>query len=110
MISIDSTKVRQWLAYDPNGKVISGLAVHDFLSNHSVHLVAFSDQKSYEFQAGTGLIDIWFADSSLRGYKYLSFDHLRNQSGPRDQKGYTAFKENFLTACLSFREAYFRFF
>lgn len=110
MVGLDSTKVRQWLAYDLSGKAISGLAVHDFLGNHSVHLVAFSDQKSYELQAGTGLIDRWFADSSAKMYKYLSFDHLRNKNGPRDQKGYTAFKENFLTACLSFKEAYFRFF
>ncbi len=110
MVALDSSTIRQWLAYDPSGKAISGLAVHDFLSDHSVHLVAFSDQKSYEFQAGTGLIDIWFSDSWAKGYKYLSFDHLRNKSGPRDQKGYTAFKENFLTAYLSFKEAYFRFF
>jgi hypothetical protein len=110
MVSLDASKVRQWLAYDPSGKVIGGLAVHDFLEDHSVHLVAFTDTKSYDLQAGTGLMDAWFADSYEKGMKYLSVDHLRNKNGPRDQKGYTAFKENFITAQLSFKEAYFRFF
>lgn len=110
MVGIDASSVRQWVSYDPSGKIIGGLAVHDFLGNHSVHLVAFSDTKAHDYQAGTGLIDRWFSDSYDKGYKYLSFDHLRNNNGPRDQKGYTAFKENFLTAHLSFREAYFRFF
>ena len=31
MVALASTKVRQWLAYDRDGKVIGGLAVHDFL-------------------------------------------------------------------------------
>lgn len=110
MVSLDASKIRQWLAYDSSGKVIWGLAVHDFLGDHSVHLVAFTDQKSYDLQAGTGLMDIWFSDSYGKGYRYLSFDHLRNKNGPRDQRGYTAFKENFITAQLSFKEAYFRFF
>ncbi len=110
MVSLDASKVRQWLAYNPAGKVIWGLAVHDFLGDHSVHLVAFTDQKSYDLQAGTGLMDMWFSNSYEQGYKYLSFDHLRNKNGPRDQRGYTAFKENFITAQLSFKEAYFRFF
>jgi hypothetical protein len=110
MVDIDATKIRQWLAYDSSWKVIGGLAVHDFLEDHSVHLVAFTDTKSYDLQAGTGLMDAWFADSYSKGMKYLSIDHLRNKSGPRDQKWYTAFKENFITAQLSFREAYFRFF
>lgn len=110
MVSLDASKIRQWLAYDPLGKVIWGLAVHDFLGDHSVHLVAFTEQKSYDLQAGTGLMDLWFSDSYEKWYKYLSFDHLRNKNGPRDQRGYTAFKENFITAQLSFKEAYFRFF
>jgi hypothetical protein len=110
MVSIDASKIRQWLAYDLSGKVIGWLAVHDFLSDHSVHLVAFTDTKSYDLQAGTGLMDAWFAGSYARGMKYLSVDHLRNKNGPRDQKWYTAFKENFITAQLSFKEAYFRFF
>jgi hypothetical protein len=110
MIELDASKIRQWVAYDPSGKIIAGLAVHDFAENHSVHLVAFSDRKGYEYQPGTGLIDEWFRDSSERGLKYLSFDQLRNRNGPSDQKGYTAFKENFLTARLSFLDAYFRFF
>lgn len=110
MVSLDASKVRQWLAYDTTGHVVGGLAVHDFLTDHSVHLVAFTEQKSYDLQAGTGLMDIWFADSYERGFVYLSFDHLRNKNGPRDQRGYTAFKENFITAQLSFKEAYFRFF
>ncbi|MBP6981763.1 hypothetical protein KBB25_03240 [Candidatus Gracilibacteria bacterium] len=102
--------VRQWLAFDNNGKQIAGLAVLDYLGNHSVHLVAFTDRKNYHYQAGTGLIDEWFQSSLNLGVKYLSFDHLRNTGGPSDQKGYTAFKENFLSARLSFKEAYFKFF
>ncbi len=110
MVGIDATKIRQWLIYDPIGKVISWLAVHDFCENHSVHLVAFTDQKGYHYQPGTGLIDRWFSESYERGYKYLSFDQLRNKNGPKDQKWYTEFKESFLSARLSFKKAFFRFF
>ncbi len=110
MVSIDATKIRQWIAYDPTGKVIAWLAVHDFCENHSVHLVAFTDQKWYHFQPGTGLIDRWFSESYDRGYKYLSFDQLRNKNGPKDQKWYTEFKESFLSARLSFKQAFFRLF
>lgn len=110
MVAIDATKIRQWIAYDNTGKVSGGLAVHDFVEDHSVHLVAFTDQKSYHSQPGTGLIDEWFRESYERGYKYLSFDQLRNKNGPKDQKGYSEFKESFLTARLSFPKAYFRFF
>lgn len=110
MVGIDASRVRQWIAYDPSGKVMGGLAVHDFVDNHSVHLVAFTDQRSYHLQPGTGLIDEWFRESYERGHKYLSFDQLRNKNGPRDQKGYSEFKESFLSARLSFPKAYFRFF
>lgn len=110
MTSLDAKSVRQWIAYNPAGIPIGGLAVHDYLDTHSVHMVAFTDPRYYEFQAGTGLMYEWFDDSYKTGKKYLSLDHLRNTNGPKDQKGYTAFKENFLSARLSFREAYFRFF
>lgn len=109
LTAIDSSKVRQWMVYDLSGKPISGLAVHDF-ADHSVHLVAFTDRSAYDCQAWTGLIDIWFSDSLEKGFKYLSFDHLRNRNGPKDQEWYTKFKESFLTARLSFREVYFKFF
>lgn len=110
MVAIDASKIRQWIAYDPEKKVIGWLAVHDFCDTHSVHLVAFSDRRSYAFQPWTGLIEEWFRESYDMWLKYLSFDQLRNKNGPRDQKGYTEFKENFLSARLSFIEAYFRFF
>ena len=63
MVKIDATKIRQWIAYTPDGKAIAGLGVHDFSRNHSVHLVAFTDVKYYDLQAGTGLIDEWFRES-----------------------------------------------
>lgn len=110
MVAIDSSKIRQWLSYDVDGKVTGGLAVHDFCDTHSVHLVAFTDPRAYHSQPGTGLIDRWFSESSDMGLQYLSFDQLRNRHGPRDQKGYTEFKENFLSARLSFPKAYFKFF
>jgi hypothetical protein len=110
MVAIDATKVRQWIAYTPLGMPAAGLAVHDYLDTHSVHLVAFTDQKYYDTQAGTGVMWAWFRDSHEKSIKYLSVDHIRNRTGPWDQKWYTAFKENFITTRLSFREAYFRFF
>ena len=110
MVKIDASKIRQWLAYAPDGQIVWGLSVHDFCENHSVHLTAFTDVRYYDLQAGTGLIERWFHDSYEKWYTYLSFDQLRNKNGPSDQKGYTAFKENFLTARLSFKKAFFRFF
>ena len=110
MVAMDSEKIHQWIVYDTKGEVIAGLATHDYLATHSVHLVAFTDPRYYDYQWGTALMHEWFRTSYEHGITYLSLDHLRNQNGPKDQKWYTAFKENFLSARLSFREAYFRFF
>lgn len=110
MVAINSSAVRQWVAYSTDGVAIAGLAAHDYIDNHSVHLVAFTNQKYYDTQAGTAVMGEWFRDSKEKGMKYLTVDHIRNRTGPSDQKGYTEFKENFITTRLSFREAYFRFF
>ena len=108
--SIAPDAIRQWLCYNREGKAVAGLAVHDYNSDHSVHLSAFTGRDAYEIQWGTGLIDAWFRDSLTRGIKYLSFDQLRQKYWPNDQKGYTEFKENFIEYRLSFPKAYFKFF
>lgn len=104
---IDPSAIRQWLVY-LNDEPIAGLAVLDYLDNHSVHLVAFTDKRAYDIQGWTGLIDAWFRDSKAKGMKYLTFDQLRNPHGPSDQKGYTEFKENFTEYKLTFPKAYFK--
>ena len=102
-------KVRQWMVF-LDGEPVAGLGVIDYIGNHSVHFVAFTSKKAYDIQWGTGLIDAWFQDSIEKNIKYITFDQLRNQHGPRDQKGYTEFKENFIDYRLSFRNAYFKVF
>lgn len=109
MVAIDPSKIRQWLVY-VDGKPVAWLAVHDYIDNHSVHLVAFTGKEAYPSQWGTALIDEWFRDSLTRGIKYLSFDQLRQRGGPSEQKGYTEFKENFIEYRLSFPKAYFKIF
>ena len=108
--SIGPENIRQWLAYDPSGKAVAGLSVHDYHGDHSVHLSAFTGRDAYPIQAGTGLIDEWFRTSLEMGVKYLSFDQLRQRGGPSEQKGYTEFKKNFIDYWLSFKKAYFKFF
>lgn len=103
-------QVRQWLAYSPDGTPVAGLACLDYLGNHTVHFVAFTSREAYPIQAGTGLIDTWFQESLDRGIEYLTFDQLRNPHGPKDQRGYTEFKENFIEHRLSFPKAYFQIF
>ncbi len=110
MVSIDASKVRQWVAYSPDGVPLAGLAAHDYIDTHSVHLVAFTNQKYYDTQAGTGVMAEWFRDSKEKWLRYLTIDHIRNKTGPNDQKWYSEFKENLISTRLSFREAYFRFF
>ena len=56
MVAIHADKVRQWVAYSPEGIPVAGLAAHDYLGTHSVHLVAFTNQKYYDTQAGTGVM------------------------------------------------------
>ncbi len=109
LVAIDPTSVRQWLVY-VDGKAEAGLAVHDYVGNHSVHLVAFTWKKAYDIQGWTWLIDEWFRESQEKGMKYLTFDQLRNPHGPKDQKWYTEFKENFIEHKLSFPKAYFKLF
>ncbi|MBC7503687.1 GNAT family N-acetyltransferase [Candidatus Gracilibacteria bacterium] len=102
-------KVRQWLVYQ-DGEAVAGLACLDYINNHSVHFVAFTDTASYPIQGGTALIDEWFRSSAEKGIKYITFDQLRNPHGPSDQRGYTEFKENFVEHRLSFPKAYFKIF
>ncbi len=73
-------------------------------------MVAFTTKEAYPYQAGTGLIDAWFADSVEKGIKYISLDQLRQKHGPRDQKGYSEFKENFIEYRLHLPKSYFRVF
>jgi hypothetical protein len=63
MVSIHPDMVRQWVAYNDEGVALAGLAAHDYLGSHSVHLVAFTNQKFYDTQAGTGVMGEWFRDS-----------------------------------------------
>ncbi len=109
IVAIRPESIRQWLVYI-DGEPVAGLAVNDFIGNHSVHLVAFTGKEAYPIQGGTGLIDEWFRGSLEKGIKYLSFDQLRNKWGPNEQKWYTEFKENFIDYRLSFPKAYFRMF
>lgn len=109
MVAINPSKIRQWLVYIDN-EPVAGLAVHDYIENHSVHLIAFTGKKAYPIQWGTALIDTWFRDSLGKWFKYLSFDQLRQKWWPSDQKGYTEFKENFIQYRLSFPKAYFKLF
>lgn len=86
MVSLDASKVRQWVAYSADGVALAGLATHDYIDTHSVHLVAFTNQKYYDTQAGTGVMAEWFRDSKEKGLRYLTIDHIRNKTGPNDQK------------------------
>lgn len=108
--SFGPDKVRQWLVYNTDWKAVAGLACIDYLKNHSVHFVAFTDKESYPIQWGTALIDTWFQESLEKWIKYITFDQLRNPHWPKDQKGYTEFKENFIEHRLSFPKAYFKIF
>jgi hypothetical protein len=92
-----------------NGEVAAGLAVLDYCGNSSVHLVAFTGPAAKPVQAGTGLIDRWFADSWARGIRYANFDHLRDKSMTADQQGYTDFKNNFMDYAITYPDSYFKF-
>ena len=107
--AFDPEKVRQWIVYY-NNRAVAWLACLDYINNHSVHFVAFTGKESYHIQWWTGLIDAWFRDSVKKGIKYITFDQLRNPHGPRDQRWYTEFKENFSEFWLSFPKAYFKIF
>lgn len=56
MVALGEKNIRQWIAYTDEGIPAAGLAVHDYLGTHSVHLVAFTNQKYYDTQAGTGVM------------------------------------------------------
>lgn len=91
------------------GKIVAGLAVLNYCSNSSVHLVAFTGPDAKPIQAGTGLIDRWFSDCLANGVKYVNFDHLRDSSMTNDQQGYTDFKKNFMEYSLQYPDSYVKF-
>ncbi len=108
MAAIAPESVRSYVA-KYRGKVVAGLAVFDYCGNSSAHLVAFTGPEAYSIQAGTGLIDRWFADSWTSGVKYVNFDHLKDPSMTPDQQGYTDFKKNFMEYSIEYPDSYFRF-
>lgn len=107
LTTIDPSLVRSWVCYY-QGEIVAGLAVHDHGGHSSAHFVAFTSKKAKKIQAGTGLIDRWFADSQRIGIQFLNFDHLRDEAMASDQQGYTDFKKNFMQYLVNFPHAYFR--
>ncbi len=91
-----------------NNKPIAGLSVLNYNGNSSAHLVAFLSHEWKKCQAGTWLIDYRFQISLKNGIQYINFDHLRDKFMPRDQQGYTDFKENFMDYKVVFKESYFK--
>jgi len=85
MISSGKDSIRSYVCYQGDTP-ISGLAVHDYTPNSTVHLVAFTSKEANPIQAGTGLIDRWFSDSIDRGIEYINFDHLRDSSMEKSQQ------------------------
>lgn len=108
MAAIAPNDVKSYVARH-DGKIVAGLAVLNYAGNSSAHLVAFTGPDAKAIQAGTGLIDRWFADSYANGVKYVNFDHLRDSSMTHDQQGYTDFKKNFMEYSLSYPDSYFKF-
>lgn len=108
MAQVDETSLRSYVAYY-KWFPIAGLGVHDYHKS-SVHLIAFTNKKMYKLQAGTGLIDRWFLDSYTNGVSYIDFDRLREPLGPKDQQGYTDFKNNFIEFTTRFDRSYFKIF
>lgn len=49
IVAINPSKIRQWLVYIGD-EPVAGLAVHDYIENHSVHLIAFTGKKAYPSQ------------------------------------------------------------
>lgn len=85
MTDIGKGSIRSYVCYHGDSP-IAGLAVHDYSDNASVHLVAFTGKEAKPFQAGTGLVDRWFSDSTDKGIEYINFDHLRDSSMTKDQQ------------------------
>ena len=108
MSAIDKKSVRSYIAYYKDIP-IAGLAVHDYHKS-SVHMVAFTNRKYYKFQSGTWLIDRWFSDSLKLSIQYIDFDRVREKLWPKDQQGYTDFKNNFIEFQTNFTWAYFKIF
>lgn len=106
MAAIDPTSIRSYVAYQGDTP-LCGLAVHDYLRS-SVHLVAFTRAEAKHTQAGTGLMDRWFADSFARGIRFHDVDHLKDSWTQWEQRGYTDFKKSFIDCYFTIPESYFR--
>lgn len=104
---IDSQKIKNWLCF--NGDyILGGLAVLKYNNYSNVHLVSFLNKGGRKLQVGTGLIDKWFFESQRQGLKYLNFDYLGDKKDPRDWKGYSDFKKNFIDYIFCINKSYFK--
>jgi hypothetical protein len=101
--------IRSYVAYY-DGKIVAGLAVHDYNDGKSsVHLVAYTNRRYYNTQAWTGLIDRWYEDSYKMGIKFIDFDRLREDKMAFDQKWYSEFKDNFIEFKFDYKHSYYKF-
>ena len=108
MHALDTDSVSSFLAVSKTEGPVAGLAVLGTL-NMSTHLVAFTGKNAKLSQAGTGLIDAWYAESLAKGLTYIHFDHLRDVHMTSDQQGYTDFKLNFIEHTIRYPKCYFQF-
>jgi hypothetical protein len=102
--------LRCYLAVAPGGEPTAGLAVLDVPEvKVSIHLAAFTAKAARGTPAGVGLMAAWFTDSAAEGFAWLDLGNFWRPGEPRDWRGFSRFKAQFITQPLDFPRPFTRF-
>ncbi len=78
------------------GTIIAGFCALDIPETKlSLHVTSFHNAEARKTSAAAGLIDAWFADEKVRGYRFLDFDAFWEPGDPASWKGFSHFKAQF---------------
>lgn len=90
--------------------ILAGLAVlHTPECSTSTHVAAFHLPEARNGPVGTGLIDTWYKEAISQNIRFLDFGVVRANGEPRSWKGYSDFKNQFLTHTAFNPKPFFKF-
>lgn len=92
-----------------DGEILAGAIFLDDMPT-STYLIAFQHDRAKSHHLGLALIDRWFRESVLLGYRYLDFDHMQDTLDPSSYSGYTRFKSELADYELRFPNLWMRLF
>lgn len=93
-----------------DGEIKAGFACVDVPeTGESLHLISFIRPEARDASVGIALMDHWFRTAPLRGIRFLDFGLFWRKGDPRDWKGFSRFKSQFVSTYVDYPAPFLRF-